>query len=163
MFLVVESTKLEAHLIQITNIDTNDNEINFDDLTYGTTDDDVSYTDDTGGGSLGAVSNISLKSAGSIGLIINENGRYINFTSISSGSSATSGSNGTNIRTLNRGTLQIIDIVSPAGAVLLGTQAFNGLYFTEYNDGDLSASLYLGGANGIGPLNVTAAYDDVTD
>jgi hypothetical protein len=47
MFLVIESTKSEAHLVQITNIDTNDNEMNFDDLTYGTTDDDVAYTDDS--------------------------------------------------------------------------------------------------------------------
>lgn len=164
MFLVVETTKLEAHLIQITNIDTNDNEINFDDLTYGTTDDDVAYLQANDGiGNLGYnVTNISLKSAGNIGLIINETGRYINFTSIASGTEAVT-SNGTNIRTLNRGTLRILDVGAAGGpGTVLGTQTYRGLEFFEYNDGDLSATLYLG-AGPLGPLNVTAAYDDVTD
>src|SRR3989338_9207177 len=58
MFLVVEATKLEAHLIQITNIDTNDNEINFNDLTYGTTDNDVAYVDQ-GQGMIGGTANVS--------------------------------------------------------------------------------------------------------
>ncbi|PIN79910.1 hypothetical protein COV16_01775, partial [Candidatus Woesearchaeota archaeon CG10_big_fil_rev_8_21_14_0_10_34_8] len=154
MFLVIESTKSEAHLIQITNIDTNDNEINFDDLTYGTTDDDVSYTDDSSGR---AVSNISLKSAGSIGLIINETGKYVNFTS-------TGASNGANIKTLNRGTLKIVDPAAAtytAGEGDIGSQVFRGMFFYEYNDGDLAAAKYLG-ASGT-PLNITAAYDDSTD
>jgi hypothetical protein len=165
MFLVVENSKLEAHLMQITNIDTNDNEINFDDLTYGTTDDDVAYVQDDSGL---IISNISLKSAGNIGLIINEAGRYINFTSISTGSNAAAGSNGTNIRTLNRGTLTIIDARmgedggSTGGGDVNFTQVFQGLYFSEYNDGDLGATLYLGSATP-GSLNITAVYDDVTD
>ncbi len=153
MFLVIESTKLEAHLIQITNVDTNDNEINFDDLTYGTTDDDVAYTDDS---STLAQSNITLKSAGTIGLVVNENGKYINFTS-------TGASDAANIKTLNRGTLRIIDDPTPsADPGDIGTQIFHGLSFFEYNDGDLSSTLYLGAGN-LGPLNITAAYDDVTD
>ena len=148
MFLVIESTKSEAHLIQITNIDTNDNEINFDDLTYGTTDDDVSYTDDSAGR---VVSNISLKSAGAIGLIINETGKYINFTS-------TGATDGSNIKTLNRGTLRIVDTVSFGETpIWLGNQTFQGMKFFEYNDGDLGAGKYLS------PLNITAVYDDVTD
>ncbi len=154
MFLVVESTKSEAHLIQITNIDTNDNEINFDDLTYGTTDDDVSYVADNTGL---AITNISLKSAGNIGLIINETGNSINFTS-------TGATSGANIKTLNRGTLKIHDaIVGPfaGGTQLVGTQAFYGMSFYEYNDGDLSAANYLGASSTT--LNITAAYDDVTD
>jgi len=157
MFIVVERTKAEVHLVQITNIDTNDNEINFDDLTYGTTDDDVSYTDDS---TTRTVSNISLKSAGTIGLIINETGKYINFTS-------TGAFNGANITTLNRAKLTLHD--TPGGALggegsgTIGTQTFQGILFSEYNDGDLSSSLYIGNSNIQGPLNVTATYDDVTD
>lgn len=163
MFLVVETTKSEAHLIQITNIDTVDNEINFDDLTYGTTDDDVAYLDDSGAGY--ALSNITLKSAGAIGLIVNETGKYINFTSIASGSS-TSTSNGTAIKTLNRGTLKIVDFkvdaVGTSYHIWTSNQTFMGLQFYEYNDGDLSSTLYLGTGN-YGPLNITAFYDDSTD
>jgi hypothetical protein len=151
MFLVIESTKLEAHLIQITNIDTNDNEMNFDDLTYGTSEDDVGYTDDS---LTLAQSNFTLKSAGSVGLVVNEAGNYVNFTS-------TGASNGGNIRTLNRGTLQLID-EAVIGDADIGTQQFHGIHFIEYNDGDLGATNYLGGGN-LGPLNVTASYDDVTD
>ncbi len=161
MFLVVESTKAEAHLIQITNIDINDNEINFDDLTYGTTDDDVSYSDQGAGSTTPVnISNITLKSAGAIGLLINENGRYVNFTS-------TGAFNGANITTLNRGKLTLHDTVGGAFgnrfSGVIGTQAFQGMLFSEYNDGDLSATLYIGPSNVLGPLNVTAAYDDVTD
>src|SRR3989338_3753025 len=119
MFLVIESTKKEAHLVQITNIDTNDNEINFDDLTYGTTDDDVSYIDDSSGM---AISNLSLKSAGSIRLIINETGKYVNFTS-------TGAANGANITTLNRAKLTIRDTVGltfNSGIQSLADQQFNG-------------------------------------
>jgi hypothetical protein len=154
MFLVIESTKLEAHLVQITNIDTNDNEINFDDLTYGTTDDDESYVDDS---TTRAVSNITLKSAGTVGLIINETGNYVNFTS-------TGASDTANIKTLNRGTLQIQDSAAATGGSSTGMagQEFGGLFFFEYNDGDLAAANYLG-AGPLGALNVTAVYDDVTD
>ncbi|MFA6888258.1 MAG: hypothetical protein WC254_02060 [Candidatus Woesearchaeota archaeon] len=157
MFLVVDATKLEAHLVQITNIDTNDNELNFDDLTYGTTDDDVSYVPDPSSGSLGTVSNISLKSAGAIGLIVNETGNYINFTS-------TGARNGANITTLNRGKLTIVDQTTLAADTLnqaVGTQVFHGMKFSEYNDGSLAASKYLGVSSTA--LNITAFYDDVTD
>lgn len=161
MFLVVVASKREAHLIQVTNVDVAQNQINFDDLTYGTTDDDVTYLDASSGvGTDGVnISNISLKSAGNIGLIINETGKYINFTSVG-------GANNANITTLNRGTLMIID---PAANSLgnfkagdIGNQKFHGLFFTEYNDGNLGSAQYLGG-NTLSALNVTAAYDDVTD
>ncbi len=152
MFLVVETTKSEAHLIQITNIDTNDNEINFDDLTYGTTDDDVAYTDDS---AARTVTNISLKSAGSIGLIVNETGKYINFT-------VTGAKNLGTIKTLNRGTLVIVDNATMIGGTeAIGDQKFYGLKFNEYNDGDLAADKYLGASSTA--LNITAFYDDVTD
>jgi hypothetical protein len=160
MFLVVESTKLEAHLVQITNIDTNDNEINFDDLTYGTTDDDVAYFDYNCTGACtagGTISNLSLKSAGAIGLIVNEAGKYINFTSTGASSNA-------NIKTLNRGTLKIVDPVAAtytAGTADIDSQEFRGMFFYEYQDGDLAAAKYLGASST--PLNITAVYDDVTD
>ncbi len=169
MFLVVESTKSEAHLVQITNIDTNDNEMNFDDLTYGTTDDDVAYIPAiasvaggmpvAGNDANQSVSNISLKSARAIGLVVNELGSYINFTS-------TGAYNGANITTLNRGRLTLRDSNAALGSRLaladLVSQRFRGVLFTEYNDGDLGSTNYLG-LSALGTFNVTAAYDDVTD
>ena len=44
----------------------------------------------------------------------------------------------------------------------IGTQKFHGMFFSEYNDGNLGAAQYLGAAT-LSGLNVTAAYDDVTD
>jgi hypothetical protein len=95
-------------------------------------------------------------------VLINETGNYVNFTSTGASGNAT-------IRTLNRGTLQILDPIAGAddGADDIGRQVFRGLLFHEYNDGDLGATSYLGqGAtvnSGLGPLNITASYDDVTD
>ncbi len=156
MFLVIVASKREAHLVQVTNIDVNQNQINFDDLTYGTTDDDVAYTDDS---AARAVSNISLKSAGNIGLIVNETGKYINFTD-------TRATSGANITTLNRGTLTVLDPVAAnnvdKGLADIGTQKYHGIQFSEYNDGNLGAAQYLG-AGTLSALNVSLAYDDVTD
>ena len=49
-----------------------------------------------------------------------------------------------------------------AGTAIIGNQRFYGMAFYEYQDGDLTAANYLGGGT-LGPLNITAAYDDVTD
>ncbi len=136
MFLVVEPTKDEAHIVEITNIDTNDNEISFDDLTYETTDDDVAYTD-------GISSGIALKSAGNVFLTIDETNNTVNFDSIGS-------SHGTKIKTENRAELEIVntDLLS---------QTFEGLIFSEFDDGSLSASDYLLG------MEVDIVYDDDID
>lgn len=140
MFLVVEATKNEAHLVRITDIDTVDNEIDFDDLTYGTSDDDVSYTD-----AFDTVFN--LKSAGSITLNITENANGGNVIFTSLGGSEDGGT----IRTLNRGTITIRNNNA-------ANQSYEGWNFTEYNDGDLVAP-----ATYLTNMRIYAFYDDATD
>ncbi|RMF06802.1 S-layer protein [Candidatus Woesearchaeota archaeon] len=83
MFYVVTSGQ-EAHLIEITDIDTTDDKIDFKDLTYGSTDEGNSYTD-------GQQSTITLGSGvGDIKLTINETGNaseagFITFDDINLG------------------------------------------------------------------------------
>jgi predicted nucleic acid-binding Zn-ribbon protein len=120
MFLVIDdglTTRLTAHLIQITNINTDDNTINFDDLTYGTTNDNIAYID-------GAANTISLTSAGDIGLTIDETTKTITFTELGSNVIVTS----------NYGVIQIINTD-------LSSQIFEGFYFTEYNTGIIDTYL----------------------
>lgn len=136
MFLVVEPTKDEAHVIQITNIDTSDNEISFDDLTYDTSDDDVEYDDESS-------TSMDLKSAGTVSLLINETASTITFDDIGSW-------DGTEIKTENRGTLTIVNSD-------LDSQEYEGLSFSEFDDGDLDSGEY------VEDLTVTAVYDDDDD
>jgi hypothetical protein len=140
MFLVVTTTTNEAHLLEITNIDTNDNQLDFRDLTYGTEDKDVLYSteDGTGADTLNLGSGV-----GDITLTINETGGWVEFTSL--GSSA-----GTTIETLEEGFLMIINSDT-------GNQTFDGLNFSEGNDGDLTSTQYLTS------FTVTAWYDDQDD
>lgn len=138
MFLVIAATKLEAHLVRITDLDTVDNEVDFDDLTYGTSDDDVIYTD-------GVNTAFNLKSAGSVTLNITEASTGGNVQFVTTGATT-----GAVIRTLNRGTIEI----NNRNTV---NQTYEGWNFTEYNDGDLGAAQYLT------DLAVYAFYDDLTD
>jgi hypothetical protein len=117
MFLVIDDDN-NAHLIQITNIDT-DNFINFADLTYGTTDDNILYTD-------GAASTILLTSAGDIELTIDEASNSITFTELGDPF----------IITYN---FAVIDIVNTDTS----SQTFEGIHFTEYYDGVLNPEKYL--------------------
>jgi hypothetical protein len=140
MFLVVTATTNEAHLVEITNIDVNDNQVDFRDLTYGTEDKDVIYTTDDGT----AANTMNLGSGiGDITLTINETGGWVTFSSIGSGAGQT-------IETLEEGFLMIINSDT-------GNQTFDGMNFTEGNDGDLGAGNYLNG------FIVTAWYDDQDD
>lgn len=136
MFLVVEPVKAEAHLVQITNIDINDNEINFDDLTYGTSDDDVSYTD-------GSESSIELKSAGNIKLLINESAKTVLFSDIGS-------EDGAEIKTENRAVLEVVNGDTDS-------QVFEGIGFNEFDDGSLPDSDY------VSDMYVEIVYDDSVD
>ncbi len=140
MFLVVDEDE-NAHLIQITNVDTNGNEMNFVDITYGTSNDNMAYTD-------GTATTIALTSAGDIQLLIDESTNTITFTTIGSSDDAT-------ITTDNGATLQIINKDS-------SLQTYEGLQFYEYNDGTLASKKYLG-YTPLGSLNIMAVYDDITD
>lgn len=75
-FLVSAGSNCEAHLMKISNIDTVDTKISFEDLTYGTETNDYDYTNglsfDPG---LSGVSD-----SGGIGLMVGTN--YINFTNL---------------------------------------------------------------------------------
>ncbi len=133
MFLVIDSSE-QAHLLQITNVDTSDNHINLDDLTYATTNDDMIYTD-------GVATTLALTSAGDIELTINESAETITFTTIGS-------SDGALITTEKGAILEIINTD-------LTSQTFEGLKFSEFNDGVMSSYL--------SDLELTAVYDDVTD
>lgn len=139
MFLVIDADG-NAHLVQITNVDTNDNEINFDDLTYGTTNDNMPYTD-------GSVTDITLTNAGDIQLFIDETAKTVTFTSIGSSDGAAI------ITTYNLATLEIINTD-------ISTQQYEGLFFYEYNDGTLISDKYLD-VNSLNPLRIIALYDDV--
>jgi hypothetical protein len=141
-FLVVEHGK--AHFVQITNIDTSDNEMNFDDLTYDTSDDVVSYIDDS---SSLTGSNITLTEAGPIGLVVNEVGSYIKFV-------RTGSDHGATIVTENRGKLSIVNTDKHE-------QIFEGLLFAEFDD---SAIRYDGAISSyLEEMHIQIAYDDVTD
>lgn len=72
----------------------------------------------------------------------------ITFTNIGS-------SNKVQITTLNGATLEIVNKDTT-------TQIFEGLNFYEYNDGTLPSNKYLGYTS-LGPLNIRAVYDDITD
>ncbi len=140
MFLVIDDN-YNAHLMQITTINTHENTINFDDITYGTSDENLAYTD-------GGVSTLTLTSAGDIELTIDETANSITFTNIGSNDNAI-------IITENLAFLEIINTDT-------STQVFEGLQFYEYNDGILASNKYLGYTS-LGPLNITAVYDDLTD
>lgn len=138
MFLVIDASQ-NAHLIQITNIDTTNNLISFDDLTYGNADSGVAYT--TGSIEEGAtILDIALD-AGSIDLYVDEGSNNIFFTSIGSSEGAT-------ITTLSGAALEIVNTDT-------STQVFEGLLFSEYDDGIVDT--YLTG------FEITAAFDDTTD
>ncbi len=132
MFLVVDGD-FNAHLLQITNIDTSSDTISFDDLTYGTADEDLSYTD-------GSISTISLTSE-TIALEIDESAMTIEFTTIGSRAGAT-------IITENQGFFEIVNTDD-------ALQTYEGIRFSENNDG--SATAYLE------EFEILAVYDDATD
>ncbi len=134
MFLVI--TDGEAHLIQITNIDTTDDEISFDDLTYGTmVDEYMIYTD-------GSVSDISL-GAGDIQLLIDEGSMSVTFTAIGS-------NDGAIITTKNGATVTLLNTDTTS-------QIFEGYLFSEYDDGARDSGDYLS------DFEITAVFDDRTD
>lgn len=134
MFLVIDADG-NAHLVQITNIDTVDDEMNFDDLTYSTSNDNMAYTD-------GSVTDISLTSA-DIQIEIDESAKTVTFTVIGS-------SDGAKITTYDLATLEIMNADTTV-------QIYEGLMFSEYNDGIQAADKYLE------DLEITAAYDNLTD
>lgn len=137
MFLVITTTTNEAHLLEVTNIDTTDNQMDFRDLTYGTEDKDVAYTEST-------ATTMTLGSGvGDIQLLVNETAGWMNFSSIGSTPLAT-------VETLEEGFLQIYNTD-------LGNQTFDGLNFSEGDDGDLATASYLNS------FLVTAFYDDKDD
>ncbi|MBI5073199.1 hypothetical protein HZA99_05245, partial [Candidatus Woesearchaeota archaeon] len=133
MFLVIDSDG-NVHLSQITNIDTNANEISFDDLTYGGSGDNVPYTD-------GSVTDFDT-GVGTLQLLIDEATKTITFTDIGS-------EDGTLIRTYNEATFEIINTD-------VSSQIFEGVYFSEYNDGARETEKYLEN------LLIIAYYDDIT-
>ncbi len=136
-FLVVTTTTNEAHVIEIDSIDTNDNQINFQDITYGTTDKDMDYTNGTAQSfSLGA-------GVGTITLTVDETAGSINFTSIGSSHLA-------NITTAQQGVLTVVNNDQD-------NQTYDGWHFDEKNDGDLADARY--------KYNTTvyAYFDDATD
>ncbi len=135
MFLVITSTTNEAHIVEITNIDTNDNQMDFRDLTYGTEDKDLDYTNGTDMGF--ALSG----GVGTINLSVDESAGIINFTSTGTASGAT-------IETLEEASLAILnsDLVN---------QTYEGWNFSEGNDGDINVYL--------SDYTVYAVYDDSDD
>ena len=135
MFLVVDDNGRNAHVIQIPNIDTNDDEIDFRDLTYGSEDYGLVYTP-------GGLSILTLTDAGTIHLIIDEISGEITFVSIGS-------VDGMEIPTSNGATLRLRNVD-------IANQIFDGLYFTESNDGAPITSY-------LEDLEITATYDDLTD
>jgi hypothetical protein len=133
LFLVIDSDA-NAHLVEINNVDTSDDEISFDDLTYGSENNNEEYTD-------GSETTIELDDAGEITLIIDESAMTIEFSSIGS-------SHGAEIETENGAILQLVNTDTTI-------QTFEGMTFTEYDDGVLSTYLT--------EFEIDAAYDDVTD
>lgn len=132
LFLVVENGN--AHLIQITDVDTRTNDISLTDLTYEVDNDEEPYTD-------GSETTIELTEAGEITLVVDESANTIEFRSIGS-------SDGATITTLSGAALEIVNTDT-------STQVFEGLLFSEYDDGVVDTYLT--------DFEITAAFDDATD
>ncbi len=137
-FLAIENK--HAHLLKITGINVEKNEISIQDMTYGKESNDNTYTD--------AAATSFVIGELSITLTINEGAKQIAFT-------ATGSSNGAEIELYDKATLEIINTNTAA-------QTFEGLKFSEYNDGALSPAKYIG-QGGTSPVTIDVVYDDLYD
>ncbi len=133
MFMFIDADQ-EVHLVEMTSIDTGSNQIHFEDLGAEVSLGYARYTD-------GIATSISLTSLGTIGLVIDETAKTITFTDIGS-------SDGAVFRTFYEASFEIINND-------LDSQIFEGLIFSEHNDGAVSSY--------ITDLSITITYDDVTD
>ncbi|MEK6867362.1 MAG: hypothetical protein AABX98_00925, partial [Nanoarchaeota archaeon] len=114
--------------------------IDIEDTTYGKESNNNQYND--------AVATSFAIGDLSITLTINEAANQITFTTIGS-------SNNAEIELYDKATLQIININTVA-------QTFEGIKFSEYNDGALSPAKYIG-QGGTSPLTIEVFYDDLYD
>lgn len=137
-FLAIQNK--EAHLVRITGINTEKNEINIEDITSETESNHNLYTD-------GAATSLKLGDL-IMTITINEAAMQITFTNIGS-------SNGAVIELYDKATGEIINTNT-------GSQTFEGIKFREYDDGALAAEKYIG-QGGTAPLTIAVFYDDVYD
>lgn len=137
-FLVIAQQK--AHVFKITTIDSEKNQLSIEDRSYEKEAHDLPYTDGTASSFAIGESNIMLT--------INEAAHAITFTTIGS-------SDGAIIELYDKATLEIINTNTRS-------QSFEGFLFSEYADGALTASKYIG--HGTNPsLNIEIYYDDLYD
>ncbi len=137
-FLIIAQQK--AHVFKITQIYHEKNQISIEDSSYEKEANDLLYTDGTATSFAIGDNNIMLT--------INEAVNAITFTTIGS-------SNGATIELYDKATLEIINTNT-------GSQSFEGFLFSEYADGALTASKYIG--HGTNPaLNIEIYYDDLYD
>ena len=137
-FIVIQSKK--AALFRIKNIDTDKNEIDVEDKTNKKESKEVSYTD--------GIPTTIVVGEKQITLTINEAANQITFTSIGS-------SDGATVQLYDRAVLEIINAD-------IGSQTFEGFYFSEYNDGALGSAKYIG-QGGNAPLEIEIFYDGEND
>lgn len=137
-FLVIENKK--AHLFKITNINTDKNEIDIEDRTYEKESNNNAYAES-------AATTIIVGDI-QITLTINEAAKQITFASIGS-------SNNALIELYDKATLEIIN-------TNLASSSFEGVKFSEYNDGALAPEKYIG-KGGTAPLTMQIFFDDASD
>jgi hypothetical protein len=137
-FLAIQNKR--AHIVKITSINTEKNEISIKDMTYDKESNDNAYTD--------AAATSFVIGELSIMLTINEAANQVTFTATGSGNNA-------EIELYDKATLHIINTNTAA-------QTFEGLKFSEYNDGALSPAKYIG-QGGTAPLSIEIVYDDLYD
>ena len=138
LFLVISSKK--AHVLKISEINTETHEISFRDTTAGKDGKNNFYTD-------GAQNSFTVGDL-QFTLFLNEATTTIEFTSIGS-------NNGAKMQLYDGATLEIVNTD-------LSSQEFEGLKFKEYNDGALAAEKYIG-QGGNDPLLIRIFYDDMND
>lgn len=137
-FLVIAQQK--AHMFKITQLNPEKNEISMKDISYGKEANDLSYAD--GSATSFPIGDISVM------LTINEAAKTITFTTIGS-------SDGATIELYDKATIALINTNT-------ATQVVEGFLFSEYADGALTASKYIG--HGTNPtLQIKIFYDDLYD
>ncbi|MBI5001857.1 hypothetical protein HZC31_00565 [Candidatus Woesearchaeota archaeon] len=135
-FLVI--ARQNAHLFKIKSINTEKNQISMEDSSYEKEANNLQYTD-------GSATAFTIGDT-TIFLTINEATNQISFTSIGS-------SDGATIELYDKATLELVNTNT-------GTQIVEGFLFSEYADGALAASKYIG--HGTNPaLSIEIVYDDL--
>src|SRR3989338_5025602 len=135
-FLVI--ARQNAHVFKIKSINTEKNQISIEDSSYEKEANDLLYTDESATAlTVGEIT---------ITLTINEATNQVSFTSVGS-------SDGATIELYDKATLELVNANT-------GTQTVEGFLFSEYADGALAASKYIG--HGTNPaLSIEIDYDDL--